>query len=79
MHHVTAIFRNGRVELAEDVNWPDGTRLEVVPVGPPDDGHREEPPMTTWPDGFFDQVREGWGDEPFERPPPGEFEVREDW
>jgi hypothetical protein len=80
MHGVTATFRNGRVELAKPVDWPDGTQLEVVPVGPTGDQRSHaESPMTTWPDGFFDQVREGWGDEPFERPPQGEFEVREDW
>ena len=80
MQSVTATFRNGHVELSEAVDWPDGTRLEVVPVT---DGNgsasEEQPPMTVWPEGFFDRVREGWGDEPFERPPQGEFETREDW
>lgn len=33
MHGVTGTFRNGHVELSESVDWPDGTRLEVVPVG----------------------------------------------
>jgi hypothetical protein len=80
MQGVTATFRNGRVELAETVDWPDGTQLEVVPVAEVGaTGRKVEPPMTGWPEGFFDQVREGWGDEPFERPPQGEFEVREDW
>lgn len=32
-----------------------------------------------WPPGFWDKVRADWGDEPFERPPQGEFEKREDW
>lgn len=35
-------------------------------------------PLTVWPDRLFDRVREEWGDEPFERPPQGDFEVRED-
>lgn len=78
MAGVIATFRNGRVELSEDVDWPEGTRLEVLPVATVARGHKQ-PPMTTWPEGFFDRVREGWGDEPFERPPQGEFEVREDW
>lgn len=77
MQGVTATFRNGRVVLAEAVDWPDGTQLQVVAVGAA--GRKDEPPMTAWPDGFFDEVREGWGDEPFERPPQGDFEVREDW
>lgn len=32
-----------------------------------------------WPPGFWDKVRADWGDKPFERPPQGEFEKREDW
>ena len=32
-----------------------------------------------WPPGFWDKIRADWGDEPFERPPQGEFEKREDW
>lgn len=31
---VTATFRNGRVEFDEPRDWPDGTRLQVVPVAP---------------------------------------------
>ena len=79
MNSVTATFRNGRVELGEDVNWPDGTQLEVVPVERTSPKPKIETPMTSWPEGFFDQVREGWGDEPFQRPPQGDFEVREEW
>ena len=32
-----------------------------------------------WPPGFWDKIRADWGDEPFERPPQGESEKREDW
>lgn len=32
MESMTATFRNGRLELAEPVNWPDGTRVQVTPV-----------------------------------------------
>jgi len=35
MGSVTATFRNGRIELAEPVDWPDGTQVEVTPVGSP--------------------------------------------
>jgi len=77
MESVTATFRNGRVELTESVDWPDGIRLEVSPLN--DSAKTAQGPMTRWPEGFFDQLREQWGDEPFERPPQGEFEVREDW
>lgn len=34
---------------------------------------------STWPPGFWQKIREDWGDEPFERPPQGEFEKREEW
>ncbi len=32
MDSVPATFRNGRVELAAPVDWPDGTQVEVTPV-----------------------------------------------
>jgi hypothetical protein len=77
---VTATIRNGRVELAEPVDWPDGTQVEVHAVAAPVNGqHRVGSPMTSWPSGFFDQLRQEWGDEPFDRPPQGESEAREDW
>ena len=28
---------------------------------------------------FWQKLRADWGDEPFERPPQGEFEKRENW
>ena len=31
----TAIFRNGTVQLAEQVDWPEGQRLVVMPVAAP--------------------------------------------
>jgi len=42
MASVTAIFRNGHIELVEPVDWPDGTRVEVTPVQSP-------PSRTGWP------------------------------
>lgn len=32
MESVTAIFRNGRLELGGPVDWPDGTQVRVTPV-----------------------------------------------
>ncbi len=32
-----------------------------------------------WPSDFWQRIREDWGNEPFERPPQGDFEKREDW
>ena len=80
MQSVTATFRKGRVELAAPVDWPDGTQVEVRPLDPAlAETGDVRPPMTKWPEGFFDRLREGWGDKPFERPPQGEYEVREEW
>ena len=33
MHKTLATFRNGHVEFDHKVDWPDGTRLEVMPTG----------------------------------------------
>jgi len=33
MESMTATFRNGRLELAEPVSWPDGTQVKVTPLG----------------------------------------------
>lgn len=80
MQTVIATFRNGRIELSQSVDWPDGTAVEVTPVETaPTPRGEAQPPMTWWPPDFFDRLREQWGEEPFERPPQGESEVREEW
>lgn len=80
MQNVTATIRNGRVELTAPVDWPNGTQVEVRPLRPANvETCDVRPPMTQWPGGFFDRLRQDWGDEQFERPPQGEFEVREEW
>ena len=58
MQSVTATFRNGRVELAAPVDWPNGTPLEVRPLCPGSfDADQVTPPITRWPEGFFDRLR----------------------
>ena len=42
MGRITAVFRNGQLELGEPVDWPDGTQVEVTPVQSP-------PSRTGWP------------------------------
>jgi hypothetical protein len=32
MGSVTAVFNNGRIELAHPVDWPNGTQVEVTPI-----------------------------------------------
>jgi hypothetical protein len=77
MQNATAVFRNGRVELAEPVDWPDGTQVEIHPIATT--AQIPASPMTAWPARFFDELRQQWGEEPFDRPSQGENETREDW
>ena len=35
MESITAVIHNGRIELAQPVEWPDGTRVEVRPINNP--------------------------------------------
>ncbi len=35
MGSVIATVRNGRLELTEPVDWPDGTKVEVTPLSSP--------------------------------------------
>lgn len=80
MGGIPATFRNGHVELSTPVDWPEGTPVTVLPAGAtPSSDNVPRPPMTHWPEGFLDDVREGWGNEPFARPAQGEFDEREEW
>jgi hypothetical protein len=80
MQRVIATVCNGQIEMHGPFAWPDATQVEVTPVEPvllaaP----HVVAPMSEWPEGFFERSRTDWGNEPFERPPQGEFEQREDW
>ena len=77
MNSVLATFQNGQVELSQPVDWREGTLLEVAPLNGPRNNTAQ--PMNEWPDGFFNQLRQQWGYEPFERAPQGESEQREEW
>ena len=80
MHSVQATFRNGRLELMQSVDWPDGTRAEVTPLPitmpPPADARA---PHATWPPGYFEQTAGVLVGEDFERPLQGDLPVRENW
>jgi len=58
---------------------PTAIALERVVRDAIDLASRESPPLAVWPRDFFDRIRDEWGDDPFERPPQGDLEVREDW
>lgn len=78
MRRITATVRAGQLELTEAVNWPDGTQVEVRPLVPSEHPQADKA-MKGWPEGFFDQLRQQWGDQPFDRPEQGEIEMREEW
>ena len=77
---VLATYRHGAVELSAPVEWPDGTQLEVVPVpigtASPTSGNRRKAESYRE---FIERLAGSFGDEPFERPPQGEFEKHEEW
>ena len=73
MAAVLATYRSGKVELSEPVGWPDGTQLEVMPVPSAAASQAE-----SYRD-FILRIAGSFGDEPFERPPQGNNEQREEW
>jgi hypothetical protein len=72
MHAVQATFRNGRLELMQPVDWPDGTRAEVIPLpATTPTSLPEADPLTTWPLNYFEHTAGALAGEMFERPPQG--------
>lgn len=63
----------------QSLDSPTAIALERVVRDAIDLASREKPPLAIWPIGFFDRIRDEWGNEPFERRLQGELEVREDW
>jgi hypothetical protein len=35
MQSITAVFHHGRIEIAQPVDWPDGTQVQVTPIDHP--------------------------------------------
>ena len=73
MAAVLATYRSGKVELSQPVRWADGTQLEVMPVPSAAASQGE-----SYRD-FILRMAGSFGDEPFERPPQGNNEQREEW
>ncbi len=80
MDSVTATFRDGRLELTQPVDWPNGTQVEVTPIGTSvgDDQQTCKMSRESYRE-LIHRLAGSFGDEPFERPPQGEFERREEW
>jgi hypothetical protein len=79
MHAVQATFRNGRLELMHAVDWPDGTRAEVIPLPQTALTLPEGDRPTAWPPDYFAHTAGALAGEEFERPSQGTLPVREDW
>lgn len=73
MQSVYATIVNGQVLFSDQVDWPEGTKVEVKRID------SQEKKLTDWPAEYFEQTSGAFADEPFERPPQGNLPVREDW
>jgi predicted DNA-binding antitoxin AbrB/MazE fold protein len=78
-HSISAVFNDGVFRPLEPVDWPDGTRAEVIvsPMTPLLTEVAER--CITWPAGYFEQTAGALACEEFERPPQGDLPAREDW
>jgi hypothetical protein len=72
MQSVQATFCDGRLELMQPVDWPNGTRAEVIPLS-------GEYASATWPAGYFESTAGALTGEDFERPAEGDLPEREVW
>jgi hypothetical protein len=67
-HAISAVYHAGVFRPLEPVDWPEGTRAEVIPVGQATPSSpREAGQIATWPPGFFEQTAGVLADEEFER------------
>ena len=73
-----ATYHNGRLELNQQVDWPDGTTAEVIPI-PPGPANGVGGVHSGWPQGYFEQTSGALSDEEFERPSQGGLPHRDDW
>lgn len=69
MDSVQATFQDGQLRLAQQVDWPEGTVVEVTPL----------PTNSGWPAGYFEQTAGALQQAPFERASQGETQTREAW
>lgn len=72
MHPIQATYRDGQLELLQPVDWPNGTRAEVIPLSTPSSG-------SAWPKNYFNDTAGALAGEDFERPSQGDLPTRETW
>ena len=76
-HVIHAVFAEGVFRPLEPVDWPEGTRAEVIPL--PGSPPTASGSAATWPAGYFEQTAGALVGEDFERPPQGGLPRREAW
>jgi predicted DNA-binding antitoxin AbrB/MazE fold protein len=69
---ISAIYSDGVFRPLEPVDWPEGTKAEVVAVP-------ESQVQGAWPERYFERTAGALAGEDFERPPQGELPAREAW
>ena len=74
---ISAIYADGVFRPLEPVDWPEGTKAEVIALQESARGEPERP--STWPADYFEQTAGAMEGEEFERPPQGELPEREAW
>lgn len=77
---IPAVYDSGVFRPLEPVDWPEGTRAEVIPCPAPTPaatGETDRP--KTWPCGYFEQTAGALAGEDYERPPQGESPRRDAW
>jgi hypothetical protein len=78
MDTVQATFRNGRLELMQPVDWPEGTRANVIPLTATPSA-AEGDPLGAWPSDYFENTAGALVGEEFERPAQGIPTERDAW
>lgn len=76
-HTISAVYADGVFRPLEPVDWPEGTRAEVIALQ--ESASRESETRTAWPASYFEQTAGALAGEEFERPSQGELPRREEW
>ena len=79
MNSANATFRNGRIELSEHVDWPEGTAVEVRPLDQKTANGSLSAGDSDWPNNYFESTAGTLAGERFERPDQGELPERDAW
>jgi hypothetical protein len=76
-HPIPAIYDSGVFRPLEPVDWPEGSRAEVVLL--PQATMTPSKSNGSWPACYFDQTAGALANETFDRPAQGDLPRRDDW